>query len=145
MNMSQEEDQKSHQSWGCPETLDQFAAGDHAQKTGRSESQQRKHPQQRQQAGKEHRHIAKGGFRLQSMTRIRGQDGVRSRGPPEGSDRRRLRGSREIPEEEGDQLQGERRGQPHPSSCTRSTTWRTPSHLHGRYGGGTWKKSSAFP
>ena len=124
MNMSQEEAQKGHRSWGCLETLDQFAAGDHVQKTGRSE------PQQRQQAGKEPRHIAKSGFRSQSMTRMRGKDGVRSRGLPEKPDRRQLQRSRELPEE--DRLQGERRGQRReyevsdrqqsPSSCTRSTT-----------------------
>ena len=74
MNMSQEEAQKGHQSWGCLETLNQFVAGDHARRTGESEPQQREHPQQRQQAGKEPRHIAKSGFRSQSMTRIRGQD-----------------------------------------------------------------------
>ena len=51
MNMSQEDAQMGHQSWGCFETLDQCAAGDHVQKTGGSEPQQRKHPQQLRQSG----------------------------------------------------------------------------------------------
>ena len=131
LNMSQEDAQMGHQSWGCLDTLHQCAAGDHVQKTDRSEPQQRKHPQQRQQAGQEPRPIAKSGSRSQSMKRKRGQDGVRARGLPD-------EGAQE-------QLQRERRGQqqecklsdwqPSSSPSTRSPTWRpTTSPFIGWYG-----------
>ena len=117
----------------CIETLEKYAAGDHVQKSSGRESQQRKHPQQRQQAGKESRPIAKSGPRPPSTTRMRGQVGVRARGPLGGADREQLQVSRELPEE--DQLQGERRGQqrnhklsyrqPSPSPSICSPTWRT--------------------
>ena len=75
VNMSQEDAQMGHQSWGCPKTLDQCAASDHVQKAGGSEPQQRKHPQQRQQADQELRPTATSGSRSQNMMRTRGQDG----------------------------------------------------------------------
>ena len=58
LTMSPDENQVGHQSCGCSKTLNQCAAGDHVQKANGSEPQQRKPPQQRQQADKEIRYIA---------------------------------------------------------------------------------------
>ena len=131
MNMSQENAQMGHQSWGCIETLDQYAAGDHVQKAGGSEPQQLKHPQQRQQAGQEPRPIAKSGSRSQNMTRTRGQDGVQARGLPDEGAQKRLQGERRG------QQPGYRLDDPQSSSspATRSPTWRpTTSPSSGRHG-----------
>ena len=54
VSMRQDEDQMGQQARGCPRTLSICAAGDHVQKANGSEPQQRKPPQQRQQAGSIH-------------------------------------------------------------------------------------------
>ena len=58
VSINPDENKTGLQSWGCSEALNQCAASDHVQKTDGSEPQQRKPPQQRQQAYEEIRYPA---------------------------------------------------------------------------------------
>ena len=93
MNMSQEDAQMGHQSWGCFKTLNQCEAGDHVQRTS-SEQQQQK--QQQQEASHELPSSEKSGSQSKTMKRIRGLDGARDRA--------------RLGEVDNGLLQGERRG-----------------------------------
>ena len=79
MNMSQADNMTGYQSWGCYKASVQCTAGDHVQRTNRSEPQQWKQQQpprqQQQKASPELLSAVKSGSQLQSTTRIRGLDG----------------------------------------------------------------------
>ena len=81
VNMSQEDAQMGHQSWGCFKTINQCEAGDHVKRTSRIEQQQQvqqQPPQQQQEASHELQSSVKSGSQSK-MTRIRGLDGARDR------------------------------------------------------------------
>ena len=79
INMSQEDALTDRQSLGCSKTSGQYEAGDHVQRTSRSEPQQRKQQQPPQQQKASHELLSTATSRSQSQTttRIRGLDGAR--------------------------------------------------------------------